>query len=168
MAGRYVVQLGSFVWSLGVITLLVRARPLTSPHGTEPLDPTSDPLILAASVLSHAHQLSSARVGVAGITPPEVLAWRVILFSPGADSVFRALATSASLAGRLYALTGLKVTNPVSFDKLAAQLRARGGVVSTVDGCVMATESISDAISEIDRGDWMRSFVADSFAIPVE
>jgi len=168
VSGRAGVQLGSLVFSLAVIAILLKAQPRPAPHDPQPPDATADPVTLAASILFHAGQLSSATAGYSGITPPEVLAWRVIVFSPGADSVFNSLANQASVAGRLYALAGVKVTDPVAFAKLALALQRRGGVVSTMDGCAMTTERVKDAVAQIDRGDWIRSFLSDSFHLSLE
>ena len=168
MSSRSAVQLGSLVWSFAVIALALKAPRPTAPHDIAPLTARVDPLMLAGSILFHAERLNSAAIGYSGITPPEVLAWHVILTSPNADSVFKALVKTASTPGRMYALVGIRLTDPVAFEKLAASIVSRGGAVPTMDGCVMTTERVSDVVGQIGRGEWVRRLLSAPYQITFE
>jgi len=98
-------------------------------------------------------------VGIAGVPPNEVLAWRVVFSSPDRDEVFRDLLATGSPSGRLYALAGLWFGDATEFAKAAAALRDQGGMVATVSGCIASTESVRELVHQIESGSWSRSFL---------
>jgi len=97
--------LASIGWSLGVIALVLKSGLLSPPVVPQTL--SQDPLSLSIAVLKQTESFKAAAVGVAGSTPNEVLAWRVIFNSPNRESIFRDVLVSGSPSGRLYALAGL-------------------------------------------------------------
>ena len=140
MLGPRAVPLASIGWSLGVIALVLKSG-LLSPPAVPPLV-TMDPLSLSVAVLKQSETFKAAAVGVAGITPDEVLAWRVIFSSPNRDEAFRDVLVSGSVAGRLYALAGLRFGDGNEFAAAAKRLKAHGGLVTTVRGCIVSSESL--------------------------
>src|SRR5690242_1156448 len=135
MLSRRAVPLAGFAWSFGVITLvLTSGRMEQRPASDTPLDP----LALATTVLRTSNRFSSAAVGMAGTTPDEVLAWRIISNGPDRDKVFKELLTSGSVSGQLYALAGLRFGDSAEFARAADRLRGNRGTVRTVRGCIVS------------------------------
>ncbi len=157
MIGHRVVPIASMGWSLGVIALVLKSG-LIAPSISPPIN-IQDPLALSVAVLKHAEWFKGAAVGVAGVTPDEVLAWRVVFSSPDRDEVFRDLLATSSAAGRLYALAGLWFDDANEFAKAAAALRDQGGTVATLSGCIASTESVRELVHQIESGSWTRSFL---------
>src|SRR5437588_5967700 len=160
MLGRGAVHLGSLAWSFGVIALVLRAAPVGSRQPGQTPPPAAQPLDLAIAILRSSERFTSAGIGYAGLTPNEVLAWRVVFHSPDADSIFQNLLGNASVAGQLYALAGLRFNDSNAFAKAAARLRARAGRVQTIRGCIVGSLTVAEAVREIERGDWTREFIA--------
>src|SRR6266516_85413 len=117
MLNRAAVHLGSFVWSFGVIALALRAVPQVRQRERQPVSESSQPLALAVAILRTSDHFTSAGIGYAGVTPNEVLAWRLIFKRPDADSLFQDLLNTATVAGQLYALAGLRFSNSGAFPK---------------------------------------------------
>ena len=165
MLPQRAVSLAAIAWSFGVVALLLRSglMPTAQPPSTHIPD---DPLTLATSVLRASPRFTSATVGYAGMTPNEVLAWRVIFLSPDGQKVFTTLLSTASPAGKLFALAGLRYGDSLAFVRAASQLRAMGGTVQTVRGCLGGPEAIADIVSTIEQGDWTREFIVGT-TIPV-
>ena len=158
MLGSRVVPLTSIGWSLGVIALVLKSGLLSPPVVPQTL--SQDPLSLSIAVLKQTESFKAAAVGVAGSTPNEVLAWRVIFNSPNRESIFRDVLVSGSPSGRLYALAGLWFEDANAFAAAAKRLGTQGGSVTTVRGCMVGSESIRELIREIESGSWSREFLA--------
>ena len=158
MMGHRVVPIAGMGWSLGVIALVLKSG-LIAPSISPPIN-IQDPLALSVAVLKQAESFKAAAVGVAGVTPNEVLAWRVIFNSPGRDEVFRDLLATGSPSGRLYALAGLWFEDANEFATAATAVRAQGGTVTTVRGCIATTESLRELVHQIESGSWSREFLA--------
>jgi hypothetical protein len=157
---RAVVSLGSLAWSFGVIALVLKSGFINAPRPlADPLPASDRRLALPVDVLNRAEGFYSAQVGFAGTTPDVVLAWRVIAQSPDHHAVFEQVFRTASLPGRLYALAGLWLGDRSEFDRAARELRARGGTVRTMRGCIMAEESVASLVTQIEKGDWSREFI---------
>src|SRR5712692_6237212 len=107
---RLTLLLG-FSWSLSTTGFLIlsRAQDTTVPSALRP--PPADPVVLAAEILRSSDRFASAALGPAASTSTQVLAWRVIIQSRAADSVFKSLLVSATRAGQLYALAGIFLTD---------------------------------------------------------
>lgn len=148
----------------GALVALARPERATAPAGAAPQPRSS--LALAAQVLGEAEDFSAAQVGYAGVTPPEVLAWRVVLRSDQADSVFRGLIRSGARPAQLYALAGLQFLVQVGKSDSAAYRQAvrRIGrsreLVGTQIGCVGSTMPLDSLVRQIDAGLWTREFIA--------
>jgi hypothetical protein len=160
MLNRAAVQLGSFVWSFGVIALVLGALPQDRELASQPVLDGSQPLALAIAVLRTSDHFTSAGIGYTGITPNEVLAWRVIFNRPDADSIFQDLLNTSTAAGQLYALAGLRFSNSGAFSKAAARLQGKLSLVQTVRGCIVSTQTVAEVVGEIRQGDWVREFIA--------
>jgi len=158
MFGSRVIQLASMGWSLSVIALVLKSGLLVAP--VSPPGGKQDPLSISIAVLKQSETFKAAAVGEAGITPNEVLAWRVIFNSPDRYAVFRDILATGSRSGRLYALAGLWLGNADDFAAGAKRVRMQGGMVTTVRGCIVSSESLGGLIDEIMAGDWSREFLS--------
>jgi hypothetical protein len=114
---------------------------------------------LAEAYLATADRLYAAQVGFAGITPPQVLAWRIILQDPGAEAVFRRLLQVGTRPAKVYALAGLEWLESTAYPKAAAQLRAEGGDIQVTIGCVPSTQPLALVLDQIAEGHWATEFV---------
>jgi len=159
MFRRGVVPFMAMVWSYAVLALILKAPQLTPGPKHESPD-LKDPMSLASAILERAPGFSSVAVGEAAITPSEVLAWRVILQSPEADATFKRLLASGSVAGRLYALTGLRLTDHAYYQQAVKRMLMSGGSVRTTRGCIVSTEHVAELVREIDDGTWTSEFLA--------
>ncbi|HYU22429.1 MAG TPA: hypothetical protein VEM60_04750 [Candidatus Dormibacteraeota bacterium] len=117
---------------------------------------------LAVTILQNAEQFSSASVGYAGMTPNEVIAWRVIAFRADAESTFLKLLDTATPAGQLYALAGLRFRSNALFTREAEQFKSRSDKVHIISGCIVWSTPFDEIVTQIGRGEWVRSFVKGS------
>jgi hypothetical protein len=131
----------------------IPAVPVDVESLTAALDDASHPTRAEAlERLRTATTFESAHIGEAGILSPNVAAFRVVLASPGAVAAFRDLAASASIAGRLYGLSGLYLTAPSEVDAAAARLLASGGKVPAMYGCIRMDDQVADIVRRPDSG----------------
>jgi len=162
MTTRGAVQLASLVWSFGVVALVLRTMPASPQRADTPPALASQPVALAVAILQNADRFSSAGVGYAGLTPNEVMAWRVIFFRADAESTFLNLLETSTPAGQLYALAGLRFGNDKAFERAAGRLEERSDRVQTVRGCIGGASTVAELVAEIRKGDWVRDYVMGS------
>ena len=122
---------------------------------------------LALEVLAESDRLYAAQVGFAGVNPPQLLAWRVILLNPHADSLLFELINRSARPGQLYALAGLRWLrdygrlDPNRYN--AALQRLKSGpddeMVLTQIGCIGGSQSIRSLLVEVDSGLWGRKLL---------
>ncbi len=105
----------------------------------------------AYRVLVRANHFAGPAVGIAGVTPDEITAFRQLARHPRATSIFKHLLLRASLAGKLYALAGLRRTRPTFFPIAAAPFRAWPGSVDTFFGCIIQAEPVTKIVSDPDN-----------------
>ena len=161
---RLAVILG---YSAGVLALVRPSRPVPTNSSVERSRSASAlQLSLAAEVLRTAVAFDAARIGYAGLTPAEVLAWRVVYQSQARDSVFRNLLETATAPGRLYALAGLRFSLYVlgadssKYWLASKRLRQSKTRVLTMVGCIGSMTPQDELVREIDSGSWTQDFIA--------
>lgn len=162
MISRHAVPLASLAWSFGVIALVLQSSPNIDRPGPPlpPGDERRSPVMRAVAYLMHSDRFYAASVGYAGVTPPQVLAWQIVYRAPKAVQMFRALTGDQSTtAGRLYGLAGLYFLDSAEYHVMATEIGRWGGVVSTVQGCIVTDRPAADIIAEMDRGEWSRAFL---------
>ena len=166
MLGVRGIPLAGIAWSFGVIALILTPGLMAPPA---PIQGTSnqDPLSLSIAVLKESDIFNSSAVGVAGVTPNEVLAWRVVFNSPNRDEVFQDILASGSVPAQLYALAGLWFGDAQPFVSGTRIMRSQHGLVRTMRGCIVSTERVSDVVREIQLGSWSREFLAAGRLVPV-
>ena len=123
-------------------------------------------LELAAEVLRNAVAFDAPQVGIAGITPTEVLAWRVVQQGQARDSIFTNLLATATPAGQLYALAGLRYSLYVVgadssiYWSASSRLARSKRFVLTMIGCIGSFRPQDELVKEIDTGSWTAEFLA--------
>jgi hypothetical protein len=85
----------TLAWYLAIVVML-RWAPESRPPVVPPMSPATIQLDVALEVLARADRFYAAQIGYAGTTPTEVFAWQRLSRSPRSDSLFKALAASAS------------------------------------------------------------------------
>ena len=112
---------------------------------TEPFRET-----VAYRLLASSREFCSSAVSDGGELPEEGYALRMLLARSDAREVFRALVTeSRTPAGELYALCGLKSTDPTRFWPLARDRLARRESVTTFEGCSVAASPVGSLVQLI-------------------
>lgn len=160
------MKIRTLVWGV-VLSLLLGACSLNAPGPTvAPTQPTStttpaktpEPEIRQAyETLRAARTFAGAHVGIAGTTPDTVLALRLLLEAPAADSLLKRLLDEATLPGQLYALAGLYLVDPDHTRAAAARYLASDAEVETMFGCIGGEQKVSDLAAQILDGDLLRA-----------
>jgi hypothetical protein len=156
------VLLASLVWSFGIVALVLRQIPTEQQRTITPHVQIGPPVDMALTILQSAQSFNSAGIGYAGLTPNEVMAWRVVFFRADAESTFLNLLETATPAGQLYALAGLRFRNDDAFERAAARLEGRLDRVQTIRGCIGGAATVAELVAEIRKGDWVRDYLRGS------
>jgi hypothetical protein len=146
-------------WYLGLVIIAAPSRQATRSMQPETTFIAPRPVAMAEAYLGAADRLYAVQVGYAGTTPPQVLAWRIILENPDADVVFQRLLQTGTRPAKVYALAGLEWLHSPAFPAASARLRAEGGDVDVTIGCVPSTESLSGILDEVAQGHWAAEFI---------
>ena len=93
-------------------------------------------------------------VGVAGTMSAGERALRQVLKEPNAVSQLERMLTSATPAGKLYALLGLRARDRVAYERALKTCRSTDAKVETARGCMLSQESFRDLVKEIERGSY--------------
>jgi len=150
------------------VTAAVLGRVEPSRVPTQPKPLRNPPVELAIEVLSASDRLFAAQVGYAGLNPPQVLAWRVLLISPHADSLFSELLDRGTRPGQLYALAGLRWLrefgrlDPKRYSAALQRLESgpRDEMVPTQIGCIGGAQSLRSLLAEVTSGLWGRELLS--------
>ena len=143
---------------------------LTRAVTTPPL-PSLDPVLVretvttvddALTVLRSTSEFAGATVGYGGVVPAAVVAWLTVHYDPRAESHFLELLRTATPAGRIYALAGLRATNPKLFRDVATPFRRDRVTVTTFFGCIVSEMTTAQLVAELDTGAWIGEFVSAS------
>jgi len=116
-------------------------------------------LELAAEVLRTAERFNAAQVGYAGVTPPEALAWRVVMRSQRADSILENIIGTGTRPGQLYALAGLQLVDSATYKTALRRFTRSDEPVPTMIGCIVSTIPLPTLVKEIDSGLWTRELM---------
>ena len=93
-------------------------------------------------------------IGVAGTMSSGERALRELLEKPDAVARLERLVTSASPAGQLYALLGLRVKDRASYDRAIEKLKSIEAKVATARGCMLSQDPFVDLVKEIEHGQY--------------
>ena len=161
MTARLLI-LASLAWWYCLITVVFPRMTPTSAFERAERPLSTEPTELAVTLLKNAGQFSSARVGYAGMTTNEALAWRVLVFRADAESTFLQLLDTATPAGQLYALAGLRFQSAELFAKEAKRFEDRADEVSVHSGCIIWSARFDELLAQIGRGEWVQDLVSGS------
>jgi hypothetical protein len=62
--------------------------------------------------------------------------------------------STATPAGKLYALLGLRIRDHAAYERALEKLRTTDANVETARGCMLSHESFRDLVKEIERGQY--------------
>ena len=79
-------------------------------------------------------------------------ALRAVLKNPAAVAELEALLATASPAGKLYALLGLRIRDRAAYQRALDKCLTIDAKVKTARGCMLGQESFRDLVKEIERG----------------
>ena len=88
-----------------------------------------------------------------GIVAP-TRAFAVLLAEPDAAAAFGELLKRGRLAGQLYALCGLYLTNRPLFDRNMPRFQNRNGEVRRFYGCLLLAQPVGEIAPHIANGYW--------------
>jgi hypothetical protein len=97
--------------------------------------------------LANAPYFASPAVGFLAAEPDEAKAFVGIAKARWGGTVFKYVLLRGTIAGKVYALAGLRRTNPRFFWVAVQPFRMWSGEVTTFFGCVMSHETVSSVIS---------------------
>lgn len=118
--------------------------------------------------LRQAQHFASRAVGYAAVEPPEARAFVALARSRQGGTAFKYLLLQGSMAAKVYALVGLRRTNPIFFRFAVQPFRVWPGYVPTFFGCIISAERVNTIIESHEANairlppnqtlvDWYRS-----------
>ena len=124
------------------------AQTAQTPSGVSP------EALRALRTLESVPYFATGGVGGAGVTSPGEAALRVLLKQEKPEPLLRGLLKTASSAGKLYALLGLKQSGQTkAFEQVAAELGKNKTPVETMRGCLGSRETVAVVAARIKKGD---------------
>ncbi|MFZ1218325.1 MAG: hypothetical protein WAO00_03490 [Chthoniobacterales bacterium] len=109
---------------------------------------------VAEENLAKASMFALGGMGVAGTMSQGERALRELLEKPDAVAQLERLLTSATPAGRLYALLGLRVKDRAAYQRALEKYSANDSKVETARGCMLSQDPFVDLLKEIERGQY--------------
>lgn len=97
-------------------------------------------------VLRDADFFSGPAVGYGAVTPPEMVAFRHFAGHERSGTVFKYLLLTGSLPGKMYALTGLRRSNPAFFTVVVQPFKLTSSPVPTFFGCIISGETVASLV----------------------
>lgn len=102
----------------------------------------------------HADVFAIGPISDDATTSDEERALRAFLKKPNASEKLLEFVHSASLAGQLYALLGLRLCDRPAFGRAVPDFLRREGMVTTMTGCIIDDEPVAAIARRIARGDY--------------
>ena len=102
----------------------------------------------------HADVFAIGSISDDATTSDEERALRALLKKPNASEKLSESVRSASVAGQLYALLGLRLCDRPAFERAVQDLLRRDGIVTTMTGCIIHDESVAAIARKITQGDY--------------
>jgi hypothetical protein len=97
-------------------------------------------------------------VGPLGSMSDEEQCFRTIATSSNALQLFTTTLTNGTTEARLYALCGIRMLAPQTFDSQAAPVVAANKPVTIMEGCLLSHEGASNIVVRIKEGFYDRHF----------
>lgn len=92
----------------------------------------------------------SGYIGFAAQTPPEIVAFQLIIKSRYADSLFKRLLLQKNITPRLIGLCGVFYTDPTAFIREGKRIKEKGETLRVMDGCMVFDVPARDLIGPIE------------------
>jgi hypothetical protein len=108
----------------------------------------------AAASLTRENAFALGGVGVAGTMSSGEKDLRAVLKEADAVQQLQSLLKTASPAGQLYALLGLRLRDRPAYEQALPSLRKRSDMVSTMRGCILMKEKMDSIVQQIEHGDY--------------
>ena len=102
--------------------------------------------------MQHAQRFAVGGTGAAGVMAEGERALRGVLAKPDAARRLESILPSASDAGRLYILLGLRMRDRPAYQRALNFCSQRRTRVETMRGCIVGDEPFRTLVREIDRG----------------
>jgi len=118
------------------------------------LTPVSAVRAEAETRLESAGSFALGGIGVAGTMSAGERALREILKKADAVTQLQAMLPTASPAGKLYALLGLRIRDHAAYERALEKCRTTDANVETARGCILSHESFRDLVKEIEKGQY--------------
>jgi hypothetical protein len=122
--------------------------------GLAPSVDASEEASRASVSLARENVFALGGVGVAGTMSGGEKDFRALLKEADAVQQLHSLLKSASPAGQLYALVGLRLRDRPAYDRAVTEFRKRSDEVSTLHGCIMMKEKMDGIVKQIEHGDY--------------
>ena len=103
-------------------------------------------------VIRKTRLFSIGRITDAGVLSDAEIAFRALLEDPAGKEQFRQLLSTATPAGQLYGLLGLRLRDKRAFEAAAPRYLASHTEVSTMEGCSAGTAQTKDIARKISIG----------------
>jgi hypothetical protein len=108
----------------------------------------------AKAVLQETGMFALGGIGVAGTMSEGERALREILKNADATTELEKMLTSASPAGQLYSLLGLRLRDRSAYQRALEKVRATDAKVQTARGCILQQESFRALVKQIELGNY--------------
>jgi hypothetical protein len=131
-----------FVSSAGVLACAARSA--------RPADPALSPAA-ATWILETTETFADTAVGFDGGASAQACAFAVLLRERNARDLFHSLLANGGVAGQLYALCGLYLTDPAAFRESVEAYRGRTDEVNTFMGCQKGRQRVGELVEHPGR-----------------
>jgi len=102
----------------------------------------------------HADVFAIGPISYGATTSDEERALRAFLKKPNASERLSEFVHSASVAGQLYALLGLRLCDRPAFERSVPDFFHRDGIVTTMSGCIVYEQPVATIARKIAQGDY--------------
>ena len=106
----------------------------------------------ATASLAKVKSFAFGGIGVAGTPSPSEAHFRTVLAQHNALADFRAVLANGTPEAKLYALCGIRILDPSSFNEAAEPLKKSNPTVETIGGCIITKVPAAGVITNIAAG----------------
>jgi hypothetical protein len=106
----------------------------------------------AAASLARVKSFAFGGIGIAGTPSPGEPLFRTVLARHDALAEFRGILANGTPEAKLYALCGIRILEPSSFEAAAEPLKKSNPTVETIGGCIITKVSAAGVITNIGAG----------------
>jgi hypothetical protein len=111
----------------------------------------------AAASLAKVKSFSFGGIGAAGIPSQSEAHFRTVLDHHTALAEFRGVLANGTPEAKLYALCGIRILDPSSFNEAAEPLKKSNPTVETIGGCIIWRAPFKQLLDRIKAGEYDHS-----------